>query len=40
MATEDGEHFVTGCRDGSIGVFDIEMENFTGSIEKAHHGIS
>ncbi len=39
MATKDGEFFVSGCRDGSIRVFDIEVENCVGVIEKAHQGI-
>ena len=39
MATRDGECFVSGCRDGSIKVFEIEMESCAGGIEKAHQGI-
>lgn len=37
--TKDGEFFVSGCRDGSIRVFDLEVENCAGVIEKAHQGI-
>lgn len=37
--TKDYEYIVSGCRDGSIGLFDMGMEMRTAIIQEAHEGI-
>lgn len=37
--TKDYEYIISGCRDGSIGIFDMEMETRIDFIPHAHEGI-